>query len=157
MSKGIIARFESLLGSKIVLLIIVFLITWSIPTIIFQYLINLLFKKKNIAYSDVAAYNISPVFIGLIDLIDLIFINTKTNSTMGSTLYSGTSVIICLVLTVLCPVFDIVALLNALFTLKLYNILFLSDLTIKTIMNNSNMISPLIILFLVFIFVYSFL
>jgi len=76
---------------------------------------------------------------------------------MGSTLYNGASINFCLVLTTLCPSFGIVALLNALFTLKFYSTSLSSDVNIKTIMNKNNMISPLLSLLVFLIFIYSFL
>jgi ABC-type multidrug transport system ATPase subunit/uncharacterized membrane protein len=149
---GVAIRFTPLLDVKIVLLIIGFLIIWSIPTMLFQYILGLLFKKEDTAYIGITMINMCPLFIGFLGLI---LINTNNN--LGNTLYGDLSIIFCLVLTALCPSFGIVALLNALFTLKFYSISFSWDLTIKTIMDKNNMISPLLILFVVLFFIYSFL
>jgi len=149
---GVAVRFKPLLDVKIVLLVIGFLIIWSIPMMLFQYILSFFFKKEDTAYSRITAINICLIFIGFMGLI---FINT--NSTMGSTLYNGASINFCLVLTTLCPSFGIVALLNALFTLKFYSTSLSSDVNIKTIMNKNNMISPLLSLLVFLIFIYSFL
>jgi len=78
---GVAVRFKPLLDVKIVLLVIGFLIIWSIPMMLFQYILSFFFKKEDTAYSRITAINICLIFIGFMGLI---FINT--NSTMGSTL-----------------------------------------------------------------------
>jgi len=149
---GVAIRFKPLLDLKIVLLIIGFLIVWSISTMLFQYILSFIFEKEDTAYSGITAINLIPIFIGFSGLILFNFI-----STTGSPLYVIVSLVFCLVLTALCPCFGIIALLNSLFTLKFYSISLSSDLTLNTIMDINNMISPLLILLVVLIFIYSFL
>jgi len=149
--KGVAIRFKPLLDLKIVLLIIGFLIIWSIPTMLFQYILSFIFEKEDTAYSGITAINLIPIFIGFSGLILFNFI-----STTGSPLYVIVSLVFCLVLTALCPCFGIIALLNSLFTLKFYSISLSLDLTLNTIMDINNMISPLLILLVVLIFIYSF-
>ena len=149
--KGVAIRFKPLLDLKIVLLIIGFLIVWSISTMLFQYILSFIFEKEDTAYSGITAINFIPIFIGFSGLILFNFI-----STTGSPLYVIVSLVFCLVLTALCPCFGIIALLNSLFTLKFYSISLSSDLTLNTIMDINNMISPLLILLVVLIFIYSF-
>jgi ABC-type multidrug transport system ATPase subunit len=149
---GVVVGFEPLQDVKLVLLIIGFLIIWSIPTMLYQYILSFLFKNENSAYLSIMAINICPICIGYVGLI---IINLSTNNSMIGKLYGIFPVVFCLALTIFCPAFGIVALLNALFTLKMNSkLLPSSDLTLKMIMNKDNMISLLLILFVVLLFVY---
>jgi len=153
---GVAVRFEPLLDVKIVILIIIFLIIWSIPTMLYQYVISFFFKKEETAYNGISAINTYPVIIGFIGLV---IINAKTTDPakiLSGVLYGNIAIIFCLVLTALCPAFGIVALLNALFTLKMYSILLSSELSLKTVMKFENMISPLLILLVILAGVYFF-
>jgi ABC-type multidrug transport system ATPase subunit len=153
---GVAVRFEPLLDVKIVILIIIFLIIWSIHTMLYQYVISFFFKKEETAYNGISAINTYPVIIGFIGLV---IINAKTTDPakiLSGVLYGNIAIIFCLVLTALCPAFGIVALLNALFTLKMYSILLSSELSLKTVMKFENMISPLLILLVILAGVYFF-
>ncbi|ORX40441.1 hypothetical protein BCR32DRAFT_298739 [Anaeromyces robustus] len=149
---GILVRFEPLLDIKILLIILVILIIWSIPTMLYQYIISFFFKKEETAFSGISAINTYPVIIGYIGLV---FINSSsyTNLLKGS-LYSSKASLFCYVLSAICPAFGIVAMLNSLFTLKMYSVILSNDLTLKTIMNKNNMITPLLIFFIVLSIVY---
>ncbi|OUM63933.1 hypothetical protein PIROE2DRAFT_20607 [Piromyces sp. E2] len=148
---GIAVRFEPLLDVQIVLLIIGFLIIWSIPTMLYQYIVSFLFNKEESAFNGISAFNNYPLMIGFFGLM---YINTTTKNVMNGNLYSFPAIIFCLGITIISPAFGIVALLNALFSLKVYSSLYSSELTMKTIMHYENMISPLLGLLVVLFFVY---
>jgi len=151
---GVAVGFEPLKDMKFILIIIVLLIIWSIPTMLFQYILSFLFKKEETAYNGINSFNTYPILIGYIGLI---IINSRTSDPLSSLkgeLYGNVTILFCLVLTAVCPAFGIVAFLNALFTMKTYSILLSTELTFKTIMKFKNMITPLLILFIILIFVY---
>jgi len=154
---GIAVQFKPLLDIKIVIFVITFLVIWSIPSMIYQYIISFMFNKEESAY-NINSINTYPVIIGFIVLL---LINSTTNSVtfnsiLEGTLYGYPAIIFCCVLTIICPAFGIVAILNALFTLKMYSSLFSLNLGIGTILKFKNMISPLIILLLILIVIYYF-
>ncbi|ORX43294.1 P-loop containing nucleoside triphosphate hydrolase protein [Piromyces finnis] len=150
---GVVIRFEPLLDVSIVLLVLCFIIIWSIPCMLYQYIISFMFKKEETAFTGISAINTYPIIFGFFGLVIL---NANTSSSNLDALYSNTAIIFCLCFTALCPSFGIVVLLNALFTLKLFSSFNSSELSMKTIMNYHNIISPLIALLIVLLFVYYF-
>jgi len=152
---GIAVQFKPLLDVKIVIFIFVFLIIWSIPTMLYQYIVSFMFKKEETAYNGISSINTYPVIIGFIGLV---IINASTSDVFSlllkGSLYGLPAIAFCCAITVICPAFGIVAMLNALFTLKMYSTIIGSDLSLKAIMNFKNMISPVLIEMIILMIVY---
>jgi len=154
---ALVIQFKPLMDTQIVILVLVILIIWSIPTMLYQYVISFLFDKEETAYNGISSINNYPIIIGFFGLVIINATTGDFTSILQGSLYGLVSIVFCCALTIICPAFGIVAMLNALFTLKMYSSILNLDLSLKTIMNFKNMISPLLILLIILMVGYYFL
>ncbi|ORX87956.1 P-loop containing nucleoside triphosphate hydrolase protein [Anaeromyces robustus] len=156
---GIIVKFEPLLDIKILIIIFICLIIWSIPTLLVQYIFSFLFNKEETAVNYIVAINTYSVMIEF-----LIFSSIDAKSTNklemiinNNCLFGYPSIIINIIFTVLTPGYGIISILNSLYSMKLYGKLLSFELSLANILNIRNGISPILVTLVVLIFVYFFL
>jgi len=155
---GIAVRYEPLLDFKIVVIIFILLVIWSIPAMLFQYVTSFMFDKEDTAFSMSSFINTYPAIFGYIIFI---FINQKYNAIEG--IFSGKGIlstvplIYNILLTACFPAYGNIAMINSLFTMKVYEKLINYEINISNILKFGNGISPILIVLAIQAVVYFFL
>jgi len=155
---GIIVRYEPLLDIKILFLIIVLLLIWCVPAMLYQYCTSFLFKKEDTAFSMSSFLNTYPAIFGYMifflinsnyNVVDSIFANKGIISVVGN-IYN-------MLLSAVCPAYGFVAMVNSLFTMKLYHKIINYDMNFSNIFKFSNGILPILMILVVLAVFYFFL
>ncbi|ORX48445.1 P-loop containing nucleoside triphosphate hydrolase protein [Piromyces finnis] len=155
---GIVVQYEPLLDFKILMIIILLLIIWSIPTMLFQYNLNFLFKKEETAFSLMTMLNSYPVLFGYILFL---LVNQTFNPVEG--IFNGKGIIspsanyFNIAVTLVFPTYGFIAMVNSLFTIKVYQKIIHYDVNLSTIFNFNNGILPLILILMGLAVLYFFL
>jgi len=155
---GVAVRYEPLLDFKVLAIIFVLLIIWCIPAMLFQYITSFIFNKEETAFSMSSFFNAYPVIFGYLVFI---LINGKYNVVEG--IFSGKGIISTgsnifnILVTAVFPSYGFLAMVNSLFTMKLYEKLINYDINLSNILKFGNGISPLLVLLIVLAVVYFFL
>jgi ATP-binding cassette subfamily A (ABC1) protein 5 len=155
---GIVVQFEPLLDFKILALILLLLIVWSVPTMLFQYVTSFLFDKEESAFSAMPLINTFPVIFGY-----LIFMLIGMNYNIFDGIMKGKGVIgpvanlYNIILSAITPAYGFVAMVNSIFTMKAYEKLMNYDLTFHHLIQFSNGISPILLVLVVVAFVHFYL
>jgi len=155
---GLIVRYEPLLDFKILIIIFIFLVIWCAPAMLFQYITGFLFDKEDIAFSMSSFINTYPVIFGY-----LIFILINKNHSVVDGILEGKGIIGTIpnlynvLLTAIFPSYGFVAMVNSLFTMKIYEILINYDISFLNILKFNNGISPIIIELIILAIIYFFL
>jgi len=155
---GLAVQYEPLMDFKILVIIILLLIIWSMPAMLFQYIMNFLFNKEETAYSIMSLLNIYPVIFGYILFI---LINQKTN--VVENIFNNKGIISPLanafnmLVTAVFPSYGFVAMLNSLFTLKVYQKILNYDVNMSNILKFSNGILPVLLVLIALAVIYFFL
>lgn len=155
---GVAVQYQPLLDVKILVIIIILLIIWSCPAMLFQYVTSFLFEKEDTAFSMSSFINTYPVVFGYIIFIIL---NQKFNVVEqvinGKGVIGGPSNIYNMILTAIFPSYGFVAMVNSLFTMKVYEKLIHYDVNLSNILKFSNGILPILIILVVLAVLYFFL
>jgi len=155
---GIIVRYEPLLDIKILIWVIVLLIIWSVPAMLFQYNMNFIFHKEETAFSMMSLFNIYPVIFGYLIFILINQSNNVVESIFNNKgIISPTANIYNMLLTAIFPSYGYLAMLNSLFTMKMYEKIINYEVTISNIFKFGNGILPLILVLIALAIIYSFL
>jgi len=155
---GVAVQYQPLLDIKILIIIIILLVYWSIPAMIFQYITSFMFNKEDTAFSMSSFINTYPVIFGYIIFIIL---NQKFNIVEqimnGEGIIGRPSNIYNMILTLIFPSYGFVAMINSLFTMKVYEKLINYDINLSNILKFSNGILPILIILAILAVFYSFL
>jgi len=153
---GIIVRFDPLLDVTTLIVVFISLIIWSIPTLLYQYILSFFFKKEETAVAYTNMINTYSTLFGylIFTFIDAIGKSKVENLIYNGGIYSLGAIIFNIILTIVCPTYGLIAILTALFNLRLYSKLLNYDITMKNIIAFNNGISPILIVLLVFSVVY---
>ena len=155
---GIVVRYEPLLDFKIVVIIFILLVIWSIPAMLFQYVTSFMFDKEDTAFSMSSFINTYPAIFGYIIFI---IINGKynviDNIINGKGILAFVPNLYNILLTAVFPAYGFIAMVNSLFTMKVYEKLIHYEITFAKILKFGNGISPIIIVLAVQAVVYFFL
>jgi len=143
---GVIVQFEMLMEFKILVIIFILLLIWSLPTMLYQYVIGFFFETEESAFSGISIMNTYPVIFGY-----LVFIIIDKDYYIFDGIIGGKGLIglfpniynICL--TIVFPAYGFIAMVNSLFTMKLYQKLIHYDVNLSHILQLNNGISPIII------------
>ncbi|ORX41368.1 P-loop containing nucleoside triphosphate hydrolase protein [Piromyces finnis] len=151
---GVVVKFEPLLDVKTIIVIIVSLIIWSAPTLLYQYILSFFFKKESTAVNGINIINMYSIIIGFLifNIVDNIGNSKIENIIYNNCLFSYPSIIFNIIFTMLVPSYSIITILNALFNIRIYSSII--DFSFKTIINFRNGISPIIITLLLLIIIY---
>jgi len=155
---GIIVRYQPLLDFKIVLILFVLLVIWSVPAMLFQYVTSFMFDKEDTAFSMSSFQNTYPAIFGYIIFI---LINEKYSVVEG--LLNGRGILATvplfynIILTACFPAYGFIAMVNSVFTMKVYEKLINYEVNLSNILKFRNGITPIIIVLLVQAVVYFFL
>jgi len=156
---GIIVGYQPLLDVKIIVIILIVLVIWSIPTMLYQYILSFIFNSEETAYSVMSVLNVYPAVIGYI-IFALVFMNNNSNVVdkiaQGKGIYNIEANIFSCALTAVFPIYGLVSIVNTLFTLKMYEKLINYNLSISNIIKLGNGITPIIIVLAVLIVVLFF-
>ncbi|ORX78160.1 P-loop containing nucleoside triphosphate hydrolase protein [Anaeromyces robustus] len=151
---GVIVQYELLKDIKILIIIAILLFIWGIPTMLYQYVLSFFFDKEDTASTIIPIINTFPVIFGY-----LIFILINMNYTIlegimkNKGIVGPVSLVFNMVLTILCPPYSFIAMINSVFTMKLYKKLIHYDINLKNLLKFGNGISPLIIILIILTFI----
>jgi len=143
---GVLVRFEPLMDIKILGIIFGLLLVWSIPTLLHQYVISFIFNKEESAFSAMPAVNTYPVIFGY-----LIFIIIDMNYGIFDGVIQDKGIIdrvpniYNVLLTICFPAYGLVAMINSLFTMKIYENMVHYDVNFSHLIKFGNGISPVLI------------
>eukprot|EP00833_Pecoramyces_ruminatium_P004887 jgi/Orpsp1_1/1178919/evm.model.c7180000067239.1 len=120
---GVAVQFQPLMDIKILIIIVICLIFWSIPTMLYQYVVSFLFNKEETAFSIMSLINNYSVMFGylifiFISINDTDFENMSIFNDTG--LFNNASIIFNAVVTFFFPAYGIVCIFHSLFTMKMY-------------------------------------
>jgi len=157
---GVAVQFQPLMDVKILIIILILLVIWSIPTMLYQYILNFMFNKEDTAYSMMSIINSYPVIFGyliftFINLSDAD--NIMESIANGKGLLNMKGVIFNTVITAIFPAYGIIAMIHPLFTMKMYQKLINYDINMKNLIKPGNGISPVLIVLIILIFVHFYL
>jgi len=154
---GVIVQYQPLMDIKVLVIIFICLVIWSIPSMIYQYIISFFFNKEETAYSIVSILNSYPVIFGYLIFM---FLSMSSSTSMeevilkGSGLFDWKCIIFNIVLTAVFPVYGIVAMVHSLFTMKMYEKLINYEFSITNLLKIRNGISPVAIVLIILSFIY---
>jgi len=155
---GLIVQYEPIMDIKILSIIFILLVIWSVPAMLFQYVTSFMFNKEETAFSMSSFINTYPAIFGY-----LIFFLINNKYDIVSSVFEGKGVISTvgivynILLTTVFPAYGLVAMINSIFTIKLYNKLINYDMNITNILKFENGILPIVLLLIVLAVVYFFL
>jgi len=152
---GIIVQFQPLLNIWVIILVIISIIVWCLPTLLYQYLWNFAFNKEETAYSVMSMINIYPVIFGYIASFAICSMDHITdNIIQDGVLYNHYYVILSIVLTVFFPAYGIVSITNSLYTMRIYEAMYDYRLSFGTFFKYRNCFLPVLITLVILIFIY---
>jgi len=155
---GIAVRYDPLSDFKIVLIIFILLVIWSIPAMLFQYVTSFLFDKEDTAFSMSSFINTYPAIFGYIIFI---LINGKYSVVEGILNGKGILALVPslynIILTACFPAYGYIAMVNSLFTMKVYEKLINYEVNLSNILKFGNGILPIIIVLSIQAVIYFFL
>ncbi|KAG4089491.1 hypothetical protein H8356DRAFT_31109 [Neocallimastix lanati (nom. inval.)] len=152
---GVAVQFPPLMDVKILIILVICIVLWSIPTMLYQYVISFMFNKEETAYSFMALINDYSVLFGYFIFF---FINMKSLDIENITafedfgLFSKTAVLFNSVVTFFFPAYGIVAIFHSLFTMKMYEKLINYDINFTNILKPLNGFSPIVVVLIALIF-----
>jgi len=155
---GLIVQYEPIMDIKILVIIFILLVIWSVPAMLFQYITSFMFNKEDTAFSMSSFINTYPAIFGYLifflinskyDIVSSVLEGKGVISTVGN-LYN-------ILLTAVFPAYGFVAMVNSLFTIKLYNKLINYDMNLSNILKFENGILPIVLLLVVLAVIYFFL
>jgi len=153
---GVAVQFPPLMDVKILIILVICIVLWSIPTMLYQYVISFMFNKEETAYSFMALINDYSVLFGYFIFF---FINMKSLDIENITafedfgLFSKTAVLFNSVVTFFFPAYGIVAIFHSLFTMKMYEKLINYDINFTNILKPLNGFSPIVVVLIALIFI----
>jgi len=155
---GLIVQYEPIMDIKILVIIFILLLIWSAPAMLFQYITSFLFNKEETAFYSSSFINTYPAIFGYLIFY---FINSKYNIADAilndKGIISTVGILYNVLLTAVFPSYGIVAMVNSLFTIKLYNKIINYDMSLTNIFKFENGIPPIIILLVIQAVIYFFL
>jgi len=155
---GLIVQYEPIMDVKILIIIFILLLIWSVPAMIFQYITSFMFNNEETAFSISSFINTYPAIFGYLIFF---FINSRydiINSVLaGKGVISTVGNIFNILLTLVFPSYGFVAMVNSLFTIKLYHKIINYDMNLSNILKFENGILPIAILLVVLAVIYFFL
>jgi ABC-type multidrug transport system ATPase subunit len=152
---GIIVQFQPLLNFWVILIIVVSIIVWCLPTLIYQYIWNFAFNKEETAYSVMSMINVYPIIFGYIASFAICAMDHVTENIIeDGVLYNYYYIVLSIVLTVFFPAYGIIAITNSLYTMRIYEALYNYRLSFGTFFKIRNGVLPVLITLVVLIFVY---
>eukprot|EP00833_Pecoramyces_ruminatium_P011431 jgi/Orpsp1_1/1185463/evm.model.c7180000093882.1 len=156
---AVIFKFEPLIDTRIILIILVSLIIWTVPTLIYQYILSFLFNKEETAISYINLINTYSVMFGYLIFIIVDFIGGSKLELLiqHHALFSIISIAFSVILTAISPSYGIVSITNALFTVKTYGKIYNYKYSLLDLLTFRNGVTPVIITLLVMAVVYFFL
>jgi len=155
---GVLVRFEPILSVWICILLVISIIIWALPTLLYQYIWSFAFNKEETAYSVMSMINFYPVVFGYIASYLICSLEDVTgNINRDGVLYGAPSVILSVVLTIFCPAYGIVSIMNSLFTMRIQEALNNFDLNFAAYFKFRNGFLPVILTLILLVIVYFFL
>jgi len=158
---GVVVQFKPLMDIKILVIIFILLILWSMPTMLYQYVVSFLFNKEETAYSIMGLINTYSVMFGFL-IFMFISISTLSNTesvieNLSEGFFTTKTILYNMAVTTFFPAYGIVAMVNALFTLKIYEQLINYDINLTNLLKFHNGITPVAAVLIVLSFVLFFL
>jgi len=152
---GVLVRFDPLLHVGVCVLLIVALIIWALPTLLYQYIWSFVFQKEETSHSVISMINFYPVFFGYIASFLICPMDDITENVYNrGVLYNVPKIIFDVVLTVFCPGYGIVSIMNSLYTMRIYEALYDFDLSFGTFFNFRNGYLSVVLTLIVVIAIY---
>jgi len=153
---GVAVQFQPLMDIKILIILVICIVIWSIPTMLYQYVISFIFNKEETAYSMMALINDYSVLFGYFIFF---FMNMQGMDNENLTafedfgLFSKTAVLYNCVVTFFFPAYGIVCIFHSLFTMKMYEKLINYDINFTNILKPLNGFSPIVVILIALIFI----
>lgn len=146
---GVVVQFKPLMNLTILITILILLVIWSIPTLLYQYVFSFLFNKEETAFSLIPVINIYSSMIGYFFFI-MINLSSMTNTEslkndFSEGIFSMKIVIYNMVMATFFPGYGFVAMSYSLFTMKTYQETMNYKITISNLFKIRNSISPVIV------------
>jgi ATP-binding cassette subfamily A (ABC1) protein 5 len=157
---GVVVQFQPLMDVKILIIIFILLLVWSVPTMLYQYVLNFIFDKEETAFSMMSLINSYSVMFGYIIFFFINMSNSEDiimNIIAGKGLFSTKAIIYNMVVTAIFPTYGIVGMIHCLFTIKMYEKLVKYDASIMNIIKFGNGITPIFLVCVALIFILFFL
>lgn len=153
---GVIVKFEPLLDVKTIVIIYISLFIWSVPTLLYQYVLSFFFKREETTLTFINLINSNTNILGfmIFSIIDAMGNSKIENILMNGTLYSIFPLMLNVLITAIVPTYGIICILNSLFNIRLYSRILKFKFSISNIIAIKNGITPIILTLLVLIFVY---
>eukprot|EP00833_Pecoramyces_ruminatium_P014977 jgi/Orpsp1_1/1189009/evm.model.d7180000068780.1 len=153
---GVAVQFQPLMDIKILIIIVICLIFWSIPTMLYQYVVSFLFNKEETAFSIMSLINNYSVMFGylifiFISINDTDFENMSIFNDTG--LFNNASIIFNAVVTFFFPAYGIVCIFHSLFTMKMYEKLISYEISFSNLIKPTNGFSPILVILFAQIFI----
>jgi len=147
---GVIVRFEPLIDIKILCIIFGLMLIWSVPTMLYQYVISFIFDKEETAFSAMPIANTYPVIFGylifiLIDMDYGIFNGILDNKGIIGLIPNIYNIVV----TIFFPAYGFIAMINSVFTMKIFEKMVHYDVNLSHLLKFGNGISPIIIVLIV--------
>ncbi|OUM61579.1 hypothetical protein PIROE2DRAFT_20927 [Piromyces sp. E2] len=147
---GLIVQYEPLMDIKVLIIILILMVIWSIPTMLYQYVISFFFDKEETAYSAMPAVNTFPVVFGYLIFI---FIDMDYSIFNGIVQDSGIIGLVPniynIVLSTIFPCYGFIAMINSIFTMKLFDKMVHYDINFSHLVKFGNGISPIVLVLLI--------
>jgi len=152
---GVLVRFDPLLHVGVCILLIIALIIWALPTLLYQYVWSFAFNKEETGHSVMSMINFYPVFFGYIASFLICTMDDITENVYNhGVLFNVPKIIFDVLLTLFCPAYGIVSIMNSLFTMRIYEALYNFDLTFGAFFNFRNGFLSVVLTLLVVIVIY---
>ncbi|ORX82548.1 P-loop containing nucleoside triphosphate hydrolase protein [Anaeromyces robustus] len=148
---GIIFEPDQFLDIKIIGIIIITILLWTVCTIFYQYVISFAFNKETTANSFMQLFNILPSYIGVTVFS---IINAANVSYDPNKIFSTPAIIFEIIITLINPPYAIMGILNALFTINFYLKVLKIDSGLNLLLRFNSGITPLLITLAIAIVIY---
>jgi len=152
---GVLVRFDPLLDVWECIILIIALIIWAVPTLLYQYNWSFAFNKEETGHSVIAMINFYPVIFGYIASFLICSMDDITGNVYNNgVLFSAPKIIFDVVLTLLCPAYGIVSIMNSLFTMRIYEALYSFNINFGAYFNFKNGFIPIVLTLIFVTFIY---
>jgi len=152
---GVLVRFDPLLDVWECVILIIALIIWAVPTLLYQYNWSFAFNKEETGHSVIAMINFYPVIFGYIASFLICSMDDITANVYNKgVLFNAPKIIFDVVLTLLCPSYGIVSIMNSLFTMRIYEALYNFNINFGSFFNFKNGFLPIVLTLIFATFIY---
>jgi len=154
---GVIVHFEPLMDLKILSIIFIYILLWSIPTLLYQYILSFIFRKEETAFIYITLINYLSVLVGYLIyvIIEMAFTDSMYNLDISSGFFSVLSIFYAVSMTAIFPSFGLVILLHFLFIIKINEKVTHYEINLTNLFKPGNGVLPMIITLIILIVFYG--